>query len=444
MGDKNLKAIVVHGTKDITIAKPSEFREVGNYVLGKTDRIKKYWEDWTHETGKWLLEDGVYGCLDTHLPFENPVEWLEGYVEKLKAGVTACYNCEIGCKSVISLPDGSYSYIKCGSWFAFMLACKIRDLTFSLKCYHLCEIYGLDVVSTAHLLAFAITLYEKGILTKEDTGGMHLEWGNEDVAFSLIRKMVRREDIGDLLANGVYEAARRIGRGAEEHARHLKKLEPIPYQMYKPYSALRSSITDKPDATRSETFIVQEGLAESREWKEDCVRSDFFSFPKELEEIFFDDYVGLERDYEKIVPFLSYDMDKFSLADCSGVCIFWTGFWRYNPVSPADHLKLISHAAGIDVDEDKAMMIAKRTLALMRAYNVLTGIRRKDDAVPEKYFREPPRPPFFLLERDKFDKMISEYYKLRGWNDDGIPSGEELDRLDLQFVRKDLEKRGIL
>jgi aldehyde:ferredoxin oxidoreductase len=325
-----------------------------------------------------------------------------------------------------------------------MFACQIQNLEFSLNCYHLCERYGLDVISTANLVGFAIDIYQKGILSKKDTEGMDLEWGNEKVAFNLIDKIARKEGIGEILASGVYEASREIGNGAKEHAYHLKKLESIPYGMYRPYSALRSSIADKPDATRSEGYLVQEYLAASKDWKNEFIKAGYFSYPKEFEKLFMDDFLGLERDYETIVPFTSCDVDKNCIADCTGICIFWTGFWCYNPINLDDHINLISYAAGFNLDLNDAMNIAKRIGALTRAYNVIIGIRRKDDRVPEKYFQITPNPPYFKLEEDKFNNMISKYYELRGWNSEGIPSREELDSLGLNFVRQDLEQRGIL
>ena len=154
--------------------------------------------------------------------------------------------------------------------------------------------------------------------------------------------------------------------------------------------------------------------------------------------------MDLNTDYEKIVPFISCDADKNSLSDCSGLCIFWTGFWRYNPINMDDHINLIRYALDMNVDQARAMTIAKRTNALTRAFNVMAGIRRSDDAVSEKYFHDPPEPPQTPLDRDKFDQMISRYYKLRGWTSDGIPAADELDRLDLGYVKKELRQRGIL
>jgi aldehyde:ferredoxin oxidoreductase len=378
------------------------------------------------------------------MQFVNIEKHLTDFENKHKERITTCYNCGLGCKFRLSLPGGASTFVKCQSYFNFMFACQIQDLKFSLNCYHLCERYGMDVISTANLVGFAIDIYQKGILSKKDTEGMHLEWGNEKVAFSLIEKIAQREGIGEILANGVYEASRIIGSGAEEHAYHLKKLESIPYGMYRPYAALRSSVADKPDATRAEGYLAQEYLGASKKWKKEFIKSGYFSYPKELEKLFMDDFVGLERDYETIVPFTSYDADKNCIADCTGICIFWTGFWCYNPINLDDHISLVSYATGLDLDLNKTMSIAKRIGALTRAYNVITGIRRKNDRVPEKYFRITPKPPFFKLDKDEFNKMISKYYNLRGWNSEGIPSSEELNSLGLEFVRRDLEQREIL
>ncbi|NIV91554.1 aldehyde:ferredoxin oxidoreductase, partial [candidate division KSB1 bacterium] len=109
-------------------------------------------------------------------------------------------------------------------------AAKTRDFLFNARCVNLCEKFGLDTVSTACNIAFAIDLFEKGILTKADTQGEDLEWKNQDLVLALIGKIARREGIGDVLATGVYEAARQIGRGALKHAYHIKKLEMIAFQ----------------------------------------------------------------------------------------------------------------------------------------------------------------------------------------------------------------------
>ncbi len=153
--------------------------------------------------------------------------------------------------------------------------------------------------------------------------------------------------------------------------------------------------------------------------------------------------MGLGRDYEKMVPFTSRDVDTIAISDSTGICIFWTGFYLYPPISVDDQINLMSYATGMDLDEAKAILIAKRINALTRAYNVRKGInRRADIKIPERFFRETPAPPDVKLDHKKFNKMISSYYKLRGWNYKGIPAKKELERLDLHDVWQDLEQRG--
>lgn len=444
MGDKNVKAIAVYGTRDLYAAKPDRLNKLHKDIIKKTDGIKRYWDNWVSKTGRWLLNEGVYGNQDKKSAMDNYTEFLDDYVNQFKKRKMSCYNCGIGCKAQLSLSDGKYAVVKCGSWFPFLLACKIRDLQFNMKCHYLCEIYGMDVVSIANVIAFAIDIYTRGIITDRDTQGMQLKWRNPKVAFSLIKKIAKREGIGNVLANGVFQAAQQIGNGAERYAHHLKKLEPIPYYMYKPYTALRSSITDKPDATRSETYLVYDYLSQSKKIKEEFIEKYGFSYPNKLKKVFLEDYIGLEKDYDKIVPFTSADVDTYALADCSGLCMFWLGFWDCNPINIEDHLRLISYCTGKDMKLEEAVTIAKRVNAMTRAYNVMIGIRRKDDTVPQKYFEVTPESPHHKLDKDKFNAMISNYYKLRGWNDNGVPTKNELTRLGLDFVRIKLEEKGIL
>jgi len=444
IGHKKLKAIVVQGTGDILVANPAELKKTCDHINSKTDPIKKYWRDWPAKNGAWLFNEAVHGNYEEVVTFEDDEKILTDFNTDFKRRSAGCFNCGIGCKSVITLPEGRYAAVKCMSYFNFMFALKICDIHFSVRCFELCENYGLDVVSTAYLTGFAIDLYQRGIITRGDTGGLKLNWGDREAAFRLIEKIAGREDIGDILAWGVVEAARKIGKGAEDHAYHVKKLEPIPYSI-DPYSALLSSVGDKPDQTRSEGFIASEGLEYySAEWRKKYVKDGFFSYPAALQPEFESEYEGRDHDYEKIVPFASYDVDKNSLADCTGVCIYWTGFWQYNPILVDDHLKLIEYATGMPMDEEKAMKAAKRTGLMTRAYNAMAGISRSDDTIHQRFFENPPGEQKPILDREKFNVMVSRYYASRGWNDDGIPSAEELDRLGLEDIRLKLERKGLL
>jgi len=329
-----------------------------------------------------------------------------------------------------------------------MTSSKIIDYDFAIKCYSLCEEYGLDTVSIPRYIAFAIDLYEKGILTKEDTDGMHLEWGNQEVFLSLLDKIVRREGIGDVLANGVYRAAQQIGKGAEQYAYHTKKLEfspSVPTSLYMPYFALCQSISDKVDSTRNMSYIAQYVFFDKKEGKEAYIKDGFFVYPKEFEEPFFAEFDYSGADYEQRLRFISYDEETFSLTDMMGLCNFWSLFYPYASInSRALMAELVSCVTGMDIDEAKLTEMARRTINLVRAYNVGAGINRKDDTVPEMFFQRTPAPPFQKLDRGLFNKWVDKFYEIRGWNSDGIPTKETLDELGLDYAKEGLEQRGIL
>ena len=444
MGDKKLKAIAVKGTKDLNIAKPAEFYELCGRILKKSERQREFVANWSRERAEFLIGRSAYGNLGEKQPMENIADRHEAFLEQYRRRRVACYNCALECKQAIRLPDGAYSFIKCFSWHLFITISKIQDFSFDVRCYHLCEKYGLDSVSTACLVAFAIDLYEKGILTSRDTEGMSLEWGNEEVVLTLIGKIARREGIGDILANGVYEAAHQIGRGAEQYAYHTKKLEMASYP--RPYSGLLQAISDGVDFHKLLTAGPPHTILLPKEKKKQYIESEFWRYPEEFKKLIWDDYDPTGSDYERITKMVSFDQNANTMSDITGICVYWTGFWDFNPYLFDDQMKLISYATGRDIDEDEGMKIAKRVVTLTRAYNVRLGITRKDDTVPERFFHEQTPPSRFPkpLDRVTFNKALDSYYKLRGYNKGGIPSQQTLDELDLGYASEDLLRRGVL
>ena len=130
-------------------------------------------------------------------------------------------------------------------------ACGVSDMNAITMANYQCNAYGLDTISTGSTIAFAMECYQEGILTKEQTDGLAIEFGDADLVVDLVGKIARREGIGDILADGVYEAARQIGRSALKYAYHIKKLEMIAFQPTIPYCALRTAVTDRLDMTRA-------------------------------------------------------------------------------------------------------------------------------------------------------------------------------------------------
>lgn len=445
MGDKKLKAIVVYGTKDVNLAEPAKFYELSKKINDKSGRLRDFVSNWSYERDG-LIEKAVYGNLGEFRPMGNAGAVHDAFLKSSRDKQISCFNCSLRCKHAMRSPKkGGYSFIKCVPWFSFIACCKLQDYSFAVDCYNLCEEYGFDALSTAYLIGFAIDLYQKGILTKEDTDGLELEWGNAELALTLIKKIAYREGIGDVLADGAYEAARRIGRGAEKYAYHVKKLEIPIYPLHHFYLNLCQAVDDRADMLKLISAVPQHYLKKSLEAKREYASSEYWPYPEEIKDLFWENEDPSGGDYERITKMISFDNDSNTMADITGVCIFWTGFWPFNPYLFEDQIKLVSYATGIDMDVDEAMKKAKRIGILIRAYNVRLGIGRKDDRPPERFFLEPSVPPVFPpLDRNNFEKAIDSYYQLRGYDNKGIPSAQSLDEHDLAFIREDLVQRGIL
>jgi aldehyde:ferredoxin oxidoreductase len=457
MGDKNLKAIAVLGTGDVKIARTARLIELCEQIVGRSGTLRRGYENLAHGLNQSEVTGGYYGNLNDgyrDLPrdseFRQAVKSAGDKCQDLldRAGdrELACYNCAVRCRRAVRRPDGRYNYLKCESWWSFVVASRIVDYDFALACFSLCQDYGLDSVSVARYVAFAIDLYQNGILTRDQADGMCLEWGNKEVVLSLIEKIARREGIGDTLANGVAEAARQIGRGAEQYAHHTKKLEYVPLStcVHTPYYALAQAISDKSDFTRNVSAVTQGTWFQTRERKEEFLRTEFFTYPRGFEKHIMDDFDRAGHDCEGGCQMAAYDEENFTITDITGLCNNWSGFFGSPPINSRVLMaELVSCTTGLDISEAELTQIARRVINLVRAANVRFGARRQDDAVSTRFQRKAPA-PWVSLDPDIFNKWLDRFYELRGWNREGIPAGETLEKLGLDYVRQDLERRRIL
>ncbi len=452
MGDKQLKAIAVYGTKDVAIANKSRLIELSGSMLNRTYAVRtQVFEPIAYTLIQFLLQVGAYGNFSGKVSSELQQEInniganAQDYIDRTRDREVACADCGLRCKHSYLNPAGGRTFMKCADWFTPMVATQILDPDFAVKYTYLCEKYGLDVMTTGNCIAFAIDLFQKGILTKEDTDGLHLEWKNAEVAFALIEKMARREGIGDILANGVYEAAHQIGRGAGDLAVTTKKLETNMLSVFptSPHLCLIEAINDKPCQSKLENAIYSGIFPLPKEERQAYIRDGWFPYPKEFEEYLLAGPFTPE-DYEADALMTAYDMDQYTLADATGICYYWMMFWRYPVVNSRTLIAdLLTTATGIDINEAKLTKIAKRIVNLTRAHNVRVGLTRKDDCVPGKVFKM-TGPTQGQFDPRFLDKRINAYYETKGWNSDGIPTRETLDEFGLDYVRRDFEQRGIL
>ncbi|MGO8943262.1 MAG: aldehyde ferredoxin oxidoreductase N-terminal domain-containing protein [Syntrophobacteraceae bacterium] len=458
MGDKGLKAIAVRGTRDINIARPAEYIKLCNEVLkyieareekpipgvmpilaglGSPQELKLVDEEW-HTT------NFMWGNSRTRRKdfWNKEIEekWRQTQ-ESVRTRLISCYNCPMKCGATISVPGISTYMMKCFSKLTYTMA-AYSDLDFGFRIAQRATEYGVDAYSAPQVMAFALELYEDGILTDRDMAGLPSD--NEARFYWLLDAIVRREGIGDVLANGTHWAAQQIGNGAEKYAHNnIKKHEQLPLKlgMLNPIYYLMYCTGEKINITQIEGQFPQAPFPTLEE-KEEFVK-DWVQVPDEKFKQYFLDW---ELRGERSMPYyptvqmcceiVDWQEKMHHIDDSLGVCAGLSSF----PLKPPYHLHnypdFISAATGIDMDEAGLSQVVRRNRTLLRAVNVRRGMTRADEQPPEDHWRK----RFPELEA----KLLDEYYKFKGWNNQGIPTEESLHELALDYVSEDLEQRGIL
>jgi benzoyl-CoA reductase subunit BamB len=345
------------------------------------------------------------------------------------------------CGAIISVPGISTYMMKCFSKLTYTMA-AYSDLDFGFRIAQRATEYGVDGFSTPQIMAFALELLEAGILSDKDFEGMPSD--NEGKFYWLLDRIVRREGIGDILADGTYWAAQKIGKGAEQYAHNnIKKHEQLPLKlgMLNPVYFLMYATGEKANITQIEGQFPQAPFMTMEE-RQGFVK-DWIQVPDEK----FKQYVlDWEPRGERSNPYyptvdMSVDIVDWQemmhyLDDALGVCAGLSSF----PLKPPYHIhnypKLVSAATGLDMDEAGLRQVYKRNRNLIRAINVRRGLRRADEKPPEDHWKK----RFPELEA----KLLDAYYAFKGWNHEGIPTQETLHELGMDYVAEDLVQRGIL
>ena len=458
MGSKNIKAIAVRGTGDLNIAKPMELIELCNWVLDFIkdrnenpiknvmpimQRLGSPQEMAVHDE-KWHTENFTWGnARERRKGFWTPEiqeEWTNT-LETMRTRLISCYNCPMKCAGTISIPGQPTYLMKCFSKLTYTMA-AFSDLDFGLRIARNATEYGVDAFSAPQVMAFALELLEAGILKDSDFEGMPEE--NEQKFFWLLDRIVRREGIGDILANGTHWAAEEIGNGAMEYAHNtIKKHEQLPLKlgMLNPIYFLMYSTGEKINITQIEGNFPQAPFP-TREMREEFAE-DWIQAPTEQMKQWFLDW---EPRGEKSIPhypppdavceIVDWQERMHYIDDSVGMCAGLSSF----PYKPPYHIHnwpdFIASAAGVELTEEELTRVSQRNRNLVRAVNIRLGMRRKDEKPPDDHWKR----RFPELEQN----LMDTYYAYRGWNEDGVPTAESLTDLGLEFVRDEFLERGIL
>lgn len=455
MGSKKLKAVAVHGTGTLKPARPEAFQEAlkllqerldasrqaqmkpGSYT-GGMDAVKRYLEK-----GGLRVKNYQSGFLPNFLETRG-----REVGAKYVVGREGCYACPTPCFDIGEVKEGKYAGTVVGRptfagiTCAFGANCAIDNLPAIWKCKELCQRYGLDYVSASGSIAFAMELFQRGIITTGDTDGLELTWGNEDAAIQLLHKIAAREGIGNVLAEGCIRAAAKIGKGSERYAMTLKGVEVMagdPRSHQKLYVICDLTNPRGGDNIKGGHNMVDPDTYDPNWWRDeievfDDVKRKVYRMPPE----------EIDSSWEGKAIMCKWAQDLYSLLDSLGICFGRVGSRLI--VGPYTLSKLYSAYTGWDVSPEEMMQSGEKLFNLFKAYCVREGQTRKDDNCPDRFYEEPlPDGPQkgAILSREDIDKVLDEYYEVRGWDkQSGVPTRKKLLELGLDDVAADLYSRG--
>jgi aldehyde:ferredoxin oxidoreductase len=430
MGSKNLKAVAVRGTTDVEFAHPDELLD---YCKEMNDMIMS--TRWAKAQSRWgtmiiYSNTNTTGLIRTKNFQLNRLEDGQDLepenIDRYSIGTSGCYGCIVHCRHRYVLREGPYAplygegpeYTSLGA-FGTMVNCKKMETI--LVANHLVNKYGIDTLETGGLIAWAMELYEKGILNRKQTDGLKLEWGDENAVFELVRKIALREGFGDVLAEGFKRAIAKIGSGSEYYAIQVKGM-----------SNLHS------DERATPSFAL--GIATSTRGA-DHLRSrpavDMYGLPEELLKKVYEGYVASDyTSYEGKSRMILWQERLYAVTDSIGTCKFQTVFCAFHAPKWDEFSKLIRLATGMEVSKAQLMETGERIYTLERMFNIREGFTRKDDALPDRYFKEStpiglPIAKGKKIDKDRFERMLDEYYTLHNWDRNGVPKRETLGKLRL-------------
>ncbi|MEM2412718.1 MAG: aldehyde ferredoxin oxidoreductase family protein [Candidatus Bathyarchaeia archaeon] len=413
MGSKNLKAIAVRGTKDVMVAKPDEFLEFVKefHERMKGPATKKYRTLGTPEN---VLVHNALHCMPTrnynNAHFEGAEKVSGEYLnERYVAKIIGCSSCAMRCEHVCVVNEGPYkgamARVEYEPLWAMGPYCGIDRLDAIIKGSELCNYYGIDSISAGVIVGFAMDCFENGILTVKDMDGIEARFGNHEAMVKLIEKIGKREGIGDILAEGVKFAAEKIGKGAEKLAQHIKGVEVTGYDLRcLKTAALGFAVSFRgADHNRHGAYAFD-------------VKGKF-------------NRLTYEKGRAKAVKDIE---DVYTVIDSLIICKFSRGTY-YKEFE--DLAKLYTLVTGWETTPEEMRLKGERINNLARVINVREGLGRKDDTLPWKVMNLPipdegPSKGAYVT-KEELELMLDDYYEVRGWTRDGIPTPEKLKALGM-------------
>jgi len=409
MASKNLKAIVVKGKGKLSYADLTELkkrikpREIRKACQSLADYGRPIYTEAINELGCYPVRNfqtAVFKEVDrVSAPFMKQNFFIKN---------GACYRCPVACLKVCQVKSGSMAGQTVAPEYETIWAlgaqCGISDFNAILSANLLCDEYGMDTISTGNIIGFAMELYERGMITQEDTGGLKLTFGSPEAVLGAIELIAKRKKVGEILARGFLGIAGRI----PDSKRYMMQVKGMPFAAYDPRG------------------FYGMGLTYGTSSRGACHNVGGWSIRAEL----------LSGEYDRFAlkgkgKLIRGLQDTRAYIDSLGICTVVRRVLGFTDKPDPTILNLVT---GLDF-ADKLMEIGERIYNLERLILAREGISRRDDMLPERIMKErlPDGPAKgHVLTKDMYDIELNEYYEVRGWNKDGIPTQNKLEALSLQ------------
>ena len=447
MGSKNLKAIAVRGTMDLKIAYPFEALEYNKKFIKSITSAKV-----SQIQGK-LGTPFIWGATNcwggvrtrnfqlNQFEYADPIE--PESIDEIatqtigKYHMVSCYGCAVHCRGQYRIPSGPYAgrydegpeYTSLGVFGAMP---ENRDPSILLTCNHLVNQYGVDNLEIGNLIAWAMELYELGILTDKETEGLELKFGNGEALVEMIHRICNREGwLGNVLADGGIPAAEKIGKNSFDYLIQVKGMGNL-HSDERPTPSLALNVAT---ATRGSDHLRSRPAIDLYHLPEKVLRK-IYSTPVKYDGPLSPDHTS----YEGKAWMVFWQENCYMAVDCLGICKYHTVFLGVTLPNFEEWPEVIKLNTGLEFTPKEIWDIAERCYNLEKLFNIREGFKKDDpvkgDTLNHRYFDEPclrgaPDVIGMKIDRKKFEEMLQEYYQHHGWDKNGIPTKETLKRLEI-------------
>lgn len=419
LGSKNLKALVVKGKRKTEIA---DLKSLQDLIASRRDFLEKGTAG-LKNLGTPVLVNmintiGGLGVRNAQQEYSSQAIEISG--EKIKelyfARHDTCFGCPIACGKTLQLPaemgNLRWKMPEYETLYSLGSMLEIWDPVSLLKLNYLCDQWGLDTISTGVTISFALECFEKGLLTSQDAGGKILRFGDAPLILELVEETAQRKGLGNLLAEGSYRLAERLGKKTEELLYCVKKLEIAGHSP----RALKGMSIGYATATRGGSHHDARPTLQ---------------------------YAGeFDRTKTANQHLFAVRTQNFSAFDDSLTQCRFASERGFGGLINENYVTMVKAVTGWQVTLDELERLGERIYNLERVFNCREGISRKDDRLPFRVQNEPiPSGPSqgMYCPPEELEELLDEYYRLRGWDSQGIPTSERLQLLGLEEVAKDLK-----